>query len=114
MLHLSEQIVPLTCSPVTGTNVQKKMNTLRLLKNNQLRQKHATYIRLAKQYNEDFTPNPLLHTPTLQEVEAMDLCHPFLNFGSLIHSTEPWAVDEATQEGIEAYINICRCTEELR
>ncbi|KAH9811811.1 hypothetical protein DFH28DRAFT_931486 [Melampsora americana] len=97
-----------------GTNVQNKMNTLRLLKNNQLRQKHATYIRLAKRYNEDFTPNPLLHTPTLQEVEEMDLCHPFLNFGSLIHSTEPWAVDKATQEGMEAYINVCRCTEELR
>ncbi|EGG00283.1 uncharacterized protein MELLADRAFT_93723 [Melampsora larici-populina 98AG31] len=52
-------------SHARGTNVQKKMNTLRLLKNTKLRQKHATYIRLAKQYNEQFAPDPSLATPTL-------------------------------------------------
>ncbi|KAH9810876.1 hypothetical protein DFH28DRAFT_1085386 [Melampsora americana] len=97
-----------------GTNVQKKMNHLRTLKNTQLKQKHATYTQLAQAYNEQFAPLTLLATPSLQEVEAMDLSHTFLNFGGLIHSDEPWAVDVPTQQGIEAYISICCCTEELR
>ncbi|KAH9822566.1 hypothetical protein DFH28DRAFT_1181288 [Melampsora americana] len=96
-----------------GTNVQKKMNHLRTLKNTQLKRKHAMYTRLAQAYNEQFAPLTLLATPSLQEVEAMDLSHTFLNFGGLIHSDEPWAVDVPTQQGIEAYISICRCTEEL-
>jgi hypothetical protein len=44
----------------------------------------------------------------------MPLSDPFLNFGNLDHSQEPWAVDEATMDGIEAYITTCRCREELR
>lgn len=90
------------------------MNTLRTLKNSQLRRKVASYLRLANEYNSKFEPEPLVATPTLQEVEAMDISHPFLNFGSLIHSDEPWAVDEPTQTGIEAYITVSRCKEELR
>ncbi|KAH9816559.1 hypothetical protein DFH28DRAFT_1081845 [Melampsora americana] len=71
----------------------------------QLRRKHATYVRLARKYNERFTPGTLLATALLQEVEGMDLGDTFLNFGGLIHSNEPWAVDDATQEGIQAYID---------
>ncbi|KAH9812334.1 hypothetical protein DFH28DRAFT_1084488 [Melampsora americana] len=88
-------------SHARGTNVQKKMNTLRNLKNTQLRKKHATYWRLANDFNNKFHPEALLPTPSLQEVEAMPL-------------KEPWAVDEATQDGIESYITMCRCQEELR
>ncbi|EGG03984.1 uncharacterized protein MELLADRAFT_89768 [Melampsora larici-populina 98AG31] len=66
----------------------------------QLRRKHATYWRLANDYNIEFQPDTPLDTPSLQEVEAMPL--------------KPWAIDDATQEGIEAYITICRCQEELR
>jgi hypothetical protein len=115
VLYISTHALPsLTYWCVIGTNVQKKMNNLRTLKQAQLRRKHATYVRLAREYNDRFTPGTLLATPSLQEVEGMELGDPFLNFGGLIHSNEPWAVDDATQEGIQAYIDVCRCTEELR
>ncbi|KAH9808496.1 hypothetical protein DFH28DRAFT_1087716 [Melampsora americana] len=87
-------------SHAQGTNVQKKMNTLRNMKNAQLHCKHATYGLLAKDYNEQFNPETPLPTPSLQEVEAMPL--------------KAWAVDEATQDAIESYITMCHCQEELQ
>ncbi|KAH9809932.1 hypothetical protein DFH28DRAFT_903918, partial [Melampsora americana] len=96
-----------------STNVQKKMNNLHTLKQAQLQQKHATYVRLTCEYNDHFTPGTLLATSSLQEVEGMELGDPFLNFEGLIYYNEPWAVDNSTQEVIQAYIDVCQCTEEL-
>ena len=97
-----------------GTNVQAKMNHLRILKSAKLRRKHSTYTRLAHNYNERFGPNVPLPTPTLKEVEQMDITDRFFDCGHLTHPREPWAVDPRIQEGIEAHLDVLRCDEELR
>lgn len=99
---------------IQGTNVQAKMNHLRVLKNTELRRKHSTYNRLALSYNDTFSPNPFLPTPSLVDVERMDIGDPFFDCGSLSHPKEPWAIDPVTQDGIEAYLDLQRCEEELR
>ncbi|KAH9815174.1 hypothetical protein DFH28DRAFT_1082487 [Melampsora americana] len=80
----------------------------------ELRRKHSTYNRLAGNYNAKFAPNEPLSTPTLMEVERMEITDPFFNCGNLTHPQEPWAVDPRTQDGIEAYLDVQRCEEELR
>ncbi|KAH9823027.1 hypothetical protein DFH28DRAFT_880781, partial [Melampsora americana] len=80
----------------------------------ELRRKHSTYNRLAGNYNATFAPNEPLATPTLMEVERMEITDPFFNCGNLTHPQEPWAVDPRTQDGIEAYLDVQRCEEELR
>lgn len=44
----------------------------------------------------------------------MEFGNPFLDCGSLTHPNEPWAIDPDTQEGIQAFLTVCRCKEELR
>lgn len=89
------------------------MNHLRTLKNAELRRKHSTYTRLAKAYNEQFSPANMLSTPTLEEVEGMVITDAFFDCGALSHPQEPWAVHAPTQDGIDAYLISQRCEEEL-
>lgn len=89
------------------------MTHLRILKHAKLRRKLATYLWQANNYNTEFLPDPPLPTPTLKEIEKMDIGDPFMDCGSLTHPTEPWAVDPDTQQGIQAYLTYSRCTEEL-
>lgn len=44
----------------------------------------------------------------------MDISDPFFDCGSFTHPNEDWAVDPATQEGIQATLTVARCEEELR
>lgn len=102
------------CSVCTGTKVQQYLISLRKRKNAELRTKVSTYLRHANSYNNEFAPNPAIPTPTVKDVENMEFGDPFLDSGSLTHPNEPWAVDPDTQEGIQAYLTILRCKEELR
>jgi hypothetical protein len=99
---------------ISGTKTQQYLIRLRKNKNADLRKKVATYLRHANKYNEVFDPVPKLATPTFQEVEQMEFGDPFLDCGNLTHPEEPWAVDPDTQEGIQAYLIMSRCKEELR
>lgn len=51
--------------------------------------------------------------PALDEVRGYPIEHRFWDIGALTHPDEPWAVDEATRNGIEAYLKMSRCEEEL-
>lgn len=44
----------------------------------------------------------------------MDIEDPFWNIGHLTHPNEDWAVNQSTQAGIEAYLKVRSCSEELR
>lgn len=92
-----------------GTNVQQYLIQQRTKKNAELRKKLNTYLRHAKQYNEEYEPDLRIPTPTLQEVEQMEFGDPFLDCGDLTHPQEAWAVDSDTQEGIQLYLTNARC-----
>ncbi|EGG09462.1 uncharacterized protein MELLADRAFT_95940 [Melampsora larici-populina 98AG31] len=49
-----------------------------------------------------------------KEVHAMPISDVFWNSGHWTHPGEAWAVDNATQRGIEAYRTVRSCEEELR
>ena len=65
-------------------------------------------------YNRAYPSENLLINYTLDEAKKLTLGDMFWNFGHLTHPNEPWAVDIDTQRGIQAYLSLCRCKEELR
>jgi hypothetical protein len=97
-----------------GTRVQarfkKQMNTkMKLLKN-----KWISYNHRAIHYNATYTPNPDLPTPTFDKVKSFQINNSFWNIGLLDHPNEPWAIEMETQKGIQAYLTIINCDDELR
>jgi hypothetical protein len=54
-----------------------------------------------------------LDTPTFDEVKGFDIENNFWNLGSLDHPSEPWAVDSKTKDGIQAYLEVTHCQDEL-
>ncbi|KAH9448587.1 hypothetical protein Pst134EA_027896 [Puccinia striiformis f. sp. tritici] len=97
----------------SGTRVQdrykKQMNTkIKLLK-----KKWFAYDNRAQNYNSEFEPRVPLDTPTLEEVKSFMVGDSFWNMGPLSHPDEPWAVDLNVQRGIEAYLSLTHCEDEL-
>lgn len=82
---------------------------IRLLKN-----KWNTFHDLVVKYNETYDPNDSIVCPNLERVHKMDIEDSFWNIGNLTHPDEDWAVNPATQTGIQAYLKVRSCTEELR
>jgi hypothetical protein len=68
-----------------------------------LKQKWLSYNTKAEAYNEIYSPEAEMATPSLEEVKSMDLLDHFWNVGALTHLDEPWAVDIHAQEGILAF-----------
>ena len=65
-------------------------------------------------YNINFPSNDPIINYTLEEAKNPTLEDTFWNFGHLTHPDEKWAVEIDTQRGIQAYLLLCRCKEELR
>jgi hypothetical protein len=81
---------------------------------NNLRKKWKAYVQQAKNYNSEFLPEHVLATPDLDEVKRISLEDGFWNMGQLTHPDEAWAVDPNVQKGIEAYLTLTNCQDELR
>lgn len=79
-----------------------------------LQHKYLTYQKHVNQYHLQYPHLPVLPLPTLEELKALTVDDAFWNVGSLTHPTEPWAVDKATQAGIQAHRTVQSCEEELR
>lgn len=71
---------------------------------------HDHIVKYNRAYPSD---NPLINY-TLEQAKNLTLEDTFWNFGHLTHPNEPWAVEMDTQRGIQAYLLLCRCEEELR
>ncbi|KNE87833.1 hypothetical protein PSTG_18776, partial [Puccinia striiformis f. sp. tritici PST-78] len=97
----------------SGTRVQatykKQMNTKMSL----LKKKWTSYNNRATAFNTEFSPQVELGTPAFEEVKALGIDNLFWNVGRLDHPSEPWAVDPSTQEGIQAYLIVSHCQDEL-
>ena len=83
-------------------------------KNQVLQHKYLTYQKHVNEYHLRYPYSPVLQLPTLEELKALTVDDAFWNVGSLTHPTEPWAVDKATQAGIQAHRTVQSCEEELR
>lgn len=96
-----------------GTTNQKRSADLKKRKRKALINKHKSYNRRAKDYNWRFQLVNPLPMPSLNEVEGMSITDVFWCGGALTHPDEPWASDEATRTGIQAYLSKRACDEEL-
>jgi hypothetical protein len=76
--------------------------------------KWLSYNNQANKYNNKFSPEVNLPTPTFDDVKSFDIENPFWSIGSLDHRNEPWAVNSNIQDGIQAVPNVTHCTDELR
>jgi hypothetical protein len=71
------------------------------------------YYNWATRCNSEFSPEVELETPTLEEVKCFEIENVFWNFGSIDHPSEPWAVDLDTKNGIQEYLEVIHCQEDL-
>ena len=101
-------------SHTLGYSQQARYKAVMMRKNKLLQQKYLTYQNHINQYHNKFPDSPILPLPTFEEVKAFSVDDTFWNLGSLTHPSEPWAVDKATQSGIQAYRTVKSCEEELR
>ncbi|KAH9820639.1 hypothetical protein DFH28DRAFT_824007, partial [Melampsora americana] len=74
----------------------------------------TTYNTLVLTYNQGRARNRRIPPVSFEEVKLYNIEHEFWNVGHLTHPNEKWAVDPDTQKGIEAFLNVRGCKEELR
>ncbi|OAV91436.1 hypothetical protein PTTG_05125 [Puccinia triticina 1-1 BBBD Race 1] len=98
----------------SGTRMQERYKKQMTSKVNILKKKWLAYNNCAEAYNSDFAPRTPLATPTLDEVKSYGIEHHFWNMGALSHPDEPWAINSDVQKGIQAYLTLTHCQDELR
>lgn len=81
---------------------------------NHLRTKWTTYTQLARHYNQHYQPHCPVETPSFEDIKSSDIADMFWDVGTLTHANESWAVNYSTKQGIQAYLTISHCHEELR
>ena len=97
-----------------GYSQQARYKAVMMRKNQALHQKYLTYQKHVNQFHRQYPNSPIVQLPTYDEVKAFSVDDSFWNLGSLTHPSEPWAVDKATQTGIQAYRTVQSCEEELQ
>lgn len=97
-----------------GTKIQNRLKTQMSARMKQLRIKWTTYTRLARHFNQCYRPHIPVETPSFEEVKSNNIGDLFWDIGSLTHADESWAVDYSTKQGIQTYLTISNCHEELR
>ncbi|KAH9809780.1 hypothetical protein DFH28DRAFT_904187, partial [Melampsora americana] len=99
--------------PGIGTTDQARFKEVMEKKNKALLNKYNTYKSNVEAYHVAYPDLPNLQLPTFDEVKTLPITDPFWNIGHLTHPDEPWAVDLATQTGIQAFRVVRSCEEEL-
>lgn len=79
-----------------------------------LKVKFNTYERNVEKFNHDFPNAEPLVCPSFEEMKRLSLADCFWDIGQLTHPGQPWAVDQETQEGIRAYLDMSHAWDELR
>lgn len=83
-------------------------------KQKKFRSRWTTYNTAVQNYNRGRARDRRIPLLSFEEVKSYDIEHDFWNIGHLTHPNEKWAVDLNTQRGIEAFLNVRGCKEELR
>lgn len=78
------------------------------------RSKWKIYNEKVEEFNGKYRRQGIAGCPPLEDVRRMDFEDDFWNNGLLTHPNERWAVDPPTQDGIQAWLTVQRCDEELR
>lgn len=97
-----------------GTRRQQSMKRLMTSKQRTFNKKWRTFQIQANNFNTNFNPPEPIVCPDLVVARRLALDDPFWNIGALTHPNEPWAVDQNTQQGIQAYLDITHAQDELR
>lgn len=79
-----------------------------------LKRKWQSYRTRVENFNASHPAHRLPDSPTFDEVKQFSLEHLFWNIGSLMHPDEMWAVDESVQQGVQSWLILQRCDEQLR
>lgn len=98
---------------VAGTSIQQRMKQLMTTRERAFRNKYKTYNDQVETFNNRYRRQRITSCPPLEELKRIDFEDAFWNDGFLTHPNEPWAVDPTTQEGIQAWLTVQRCNEEL-
>lgn len=78
------------------------------------KKKWNIYHTKATAYNQKYAQLDSIPTLSCDVCKAMDINDEFWNFSLLTHSQELWSYDAPTRVGIQAYLKVTRCDEELR
>ena len=97
-----------------GTSTQGRMKNVMTTKQALFTKKWKTFHDHVVKYNRAHPSDQPLINYTLEEAKNLTLEDTFWNFGHLTHPNKQWAVEMDTQRGIQAYLLLCRCREELR
>ncbi|KAH9813484.1 hypothetical protein DFH28DRAFT_896475, partial [Melampsora americana] len=96
-----------------GTRVQQKMKKVLREKQTAFKAKYTTFHRLVTSFNTEFpSPTPIA-CHSFEILRGLKVYDPFWDLGQLTHPGEAWAVDQNTQEGIQAYLNMTHARDEL-
>ncbi|KAH9817363.1 hypothetical protein DFH28DRAFT_1124762 [Melampsora americana] len=99
--------------PGIGTSEQARYKEVMEKKNKALLNKYNTYKANVEAYHVEYPDLPNLQLPIFEEVKSLPITDPFWNIGHLTHPDEPWAIDLATQTGIQAFRGVRSCEEEV-
>ncbi|KAH9807709.1 hypothetical protein DFH28DRAFT_1202125, partial [Melampsora americana] len=78
-----------------------------------LKVKYKTFEQNVKKFNIDFPTNDPVVCPPFDEMKSLSLADRFWDVGQLTHPDQPWAVDQDTQDGIRAYLDMTHTRDEL-
>ncbi|KAH9820114.1 hypothetical protein DFH28DRAFT_1079967 [Melampsora americana] len=70
--------------------------------------------RNVKKFNIDFPTDQPILCPPFEDMKRLSLADRFWDIGQLTHPEQPWAVDQDTQDGIWAYLEMTHASDELR
>ncbi|KAH9807908.1 hypothetical protein DFH28DRAFT_1088614 [Melampsora americana] len=96
-----------------GTRVQQKMKKILREKQAALKTKFNTYQRLVNSFSSDFPQEVGFECPTFEDMRALSVYDAFWDIGQVTHPTEAWAVDQKTQDGIQAHLSMTHALDEL-
>ncbi|KAH9825260.1 hypothetical protein DFH28DRAFT_1077634 [Melampsora americana] len=75
--------------------------------------KYTTFYCLVTSLNTEFpSPTPIA-CHSFEILRGLKVYDPFWDLGQLTHPGEAWAVDQNTQEGIQAYLNMTHARDQL-
>lgn len=97
-----------------GTASQQRLKNLMMRKQRLVERKYQSYKNEAEKYNQTFRNTPKIPCPSISVVRSLKLDDNFWDIGELTHPDKPWAVDPDTKVGIQVFLTVRNCEEELR
>ncbi|KAH9811116.1 hypothetical protein DFH28DRAFT_901547 [Melampsora americana] len=97
----------------TGTRSQQLTKKTLREKQTTLKNKYNAFERIVKKFINDFPTAEPVVCPPFDDMKRISLADRFWDIGQLTHPGQPWAVDQDTQDGIRAYLDMTHARDEL-